>query len=124
LRDAAHLLMEGTPDGTNHSEVAAALRQIEGVTNVHHIHAWALTRGRQVFSAHLGISEQADQQGVLEKAHELVTTPFGFFFGTLQLETRCLDESAARDIDIDLGTENADVAQSDHATKQHSGHSH
>lgn len=122
LRDAAHLLMEGTPDGTDLSEVAAALRQIEGVSNVHHIHAWVLTSGRHVFSAHLGISDQVDQQGVLEQAHELVTTTFGFFFTTLQLETRCLDESAAHDIDIDLDPENVDGAQSDDAAHQHPGH--
>ena len=100
LRDAAHLLMEGTPDDTDLSEITAALTRIEGVSNVHHIHAWALTSGRHVFSAHLRISDDADQQGVLEKAHDLVTKTFGFFFATLQLESRCLDESAARDIDI------------------------
>jgi cobalt-zinc-cadmium efflux system protein len=124
LRDAGHLLMEGTPDDTDLSDIAAALTGIEGVSNVHHIHAWALTSGRHVFSAHLTVADGFDQQTVLEKAHDLITKSFGFFFATLQLETRCLDEAAARDIDIDLISEDANVGKGDVAARPSSGHNH
>jgi len=124
LRDAAHLLMEGTPDDTDLSEIAATLTRIEGVTNVHHIHAWALTSGRHVFSAHLRISKEVDQHRVLETAHDLVTKTFGFMFATLQLETRCLDEFAARDIDIKLRSGEGDPTRVIQAGQQHSDHSH
>lgn len=39
LRDAAHLLMEGTPPGIDIAEVVAALSALDGVEDVHHVHS-------------------------------------------------------------------------------------
>lgn len=100
LRDSAHLLMEGTPDEVSLPEVIAVLRKIKGVSDVHHVHAWALTSGRYVFSSHLRVRDGVDPQAVLKAAHAKVKQHFGFFFVTLQVETTCLDESEAQAIDI------------------------
>ena len=114
LREAAYLLMEGTPDGTDLELVTKTLTQIEGVLDVHHIHAWALTNGRHVFSSHLRVSDTVDQQSILEKAHAITTEKFGFFFVTLQLENRCLDETAAREINVALSAEPALSSENGH----------
>lgn len=95
LRDAGHLLMEGTPADVDLLEVVAVLRTLDGVADVHHAHAWALTSGRYVFSAHLRLAEGGDSQAVLRAAHDLIKDRYGFFFATLQVETACPDESAA-----------------------------
>lgn len=100
LRESLHLLMDGTPGEVSLHVVAAALEALPGVENVHHIHGWALTSGKHVFSAHLKLAEGADHAAVLSGAHTLLRERFGFYFSTLQLENRCLDEAAARDIDI------------------------
>ena len=100
LRDAAHLLMEGTPPDVSLREITQALEQVEGVADVHHVHAWALTSGRYVFSGHVRVQRGADPQAVLAAAHEMVKTRYGFFFVTLQVETACLDESGAEAIDV------------------------
>lgn len=100
LRDATHLLMEGTPDEVSLPEVTETLCGLDGVADVHHVHAWSLTSGRFVFSGHLRLEDNADPQSVLEQAHELLTGRFGFFFVTVQVETECLDESHAEAIDI------------------------
>ncbi|MEQ9146610.1 MAG: cation diffusion facilitator family transporter [Parvibaculaceae bacterium] len=100
LRDASHLLMEGTPTDVNLADVIRALEQVEGVANVHHAHAWALTSGRYVFSGHLRVSEEIDPQAVLRKAHHDLKQKFEFFFVTLQVEDTCLDESGAEAIDV------------------------
>ena len=100
LRDAAHLLMEGTPAEVSLGEVTAALEQVDGVADAHHVHAWALTSGRHVFSGHLRATEGADPQQVLKAAHEMLKAKFGFFFVTLQVESVCLDESGAEAIDV------------------------
>ncbi|MES1945340.1 cation diffusion facilitator family transporter [Salinisphaera sp. PC39] len=73
---------------------------LDGVKNAHHVHAWALTSGRYVFSGHLRIAEDADTQAVLKAAHGMLKDRFGFFFATLQVESTCLDESGAEAIDI------------------------
>lgn len=100
LRDAMHLLMEGTPADISLADVVRELEELGGVANAHHVHAWALTSGRYVFSGHLRTSNGADSQSVLKSAHDMLTSKFGFFFVTLQVETACLDESAAKDIDV------------------------
>ncbi|MCF6305076.1 MAG: cation diffusion facilitator family transporter [Rhodobacteraceae bacterium] len=102
LREAAHILMDGTPDDVDLAQVMAALQGVNGVENLHHVHAWALTGGRYVFSAHLKIESKTgvDNAEILTKASEILKTEYGFFFSTLQLETTCLDESNAAEIDI------------------------
>lgn len=100
LRDAAHLLMEGTPADVSLSDVVETLYEVEGVENAHHVHAWALTSGRYIFSAHLRVKDGADTQKVLEAAHAGLKNRFHFFFVTLQVEGICLDESGAEAIDV------------------------
>ena len=100
LREAAHLLMEGTPEDVSLAEVSHALQRLPGVKDSHHVHAWALTSGRHVFSAHLRIDPDADSENILNSAHELLKENFGFYFGTLQLESTCLDEANAEAIDV------------------------
>lgn len=60
------------------------------MSDVHHVHAWALTSGRYVFAGHLQAAENADPQGVLSAAHEMLKTKVGFFLGTLQVEKPAL----------------------------------
>lgn len=100
LRDAAHLLMEGTPAGIRLGDVSRALEEVDGVSDAHHVHAWALTSGRYVFSAHLRAAEGVDPQQVLQAAHAMLKARFNFFFVTLQVESACLDESGAEAIDV------------------------
>ncbi len=100
LKEAAHLLMEGTPPGVSLPEVSRALEALGGVEDVHHAHAWALTSGRHVFSAHLRIAEGAPQHEILGEALSQLRETFGFFFVTLQIETHCLDEHGAEVIDL------------------------
>lgn len=100
LRDSMHLLMEGTPDDVSLGDVMRALEDFDGVADAHHVHAWALTSGKYVFSAHLRVRERADPQDVLKAAHDMLRDRYGFFFVTLQVEDRCLDESGTEAIDI------------------------
>ncbi|KAA0909741.1 cation transporter [Aquicoccus porphyridii] len=100
LRDSMHLLMEGTPADVSLPEVTQALEALNGVADAHHVHAWALTSGKDVFSSHLRVREGADPQEVLKAAYGMLRDRFGFFFVTLQVEERCLDERGAEAIDI------------------------
>ena len=67
---------------------------------MHHVHAWALTSGKNVFSGHLRTGSGVDGSDVLSSAHDLLREKFGFLLVTLQVEDRCLDEAGAEDIDI------------------------
>ena len=103
LRDSVSILMENAPEDIDIEEVCGALATIDGVVEVHHPHAWTLTSGKNLFSAHLrlGSASTADRQAtILEQAQSLLVDRFGFYFATLQLETFDQDESGARDLDL------------------------
>jgi len=102
LRDATYILMDGTPETVDLKQVIAALQGLDDVEDVHHVHSWALTGGKYVFSAHMKIDPKASARHskILVAAHGLLKDDFGFFFSTLQLETDCLDEQHAAAIDI------------------------
>jgi len=106
LREAAHLLVAGTPTDLSLAEIASALEETEGVVEVHHVHASALTSGRHVFTGHLRVANGADPQTVLATSSKMLKDKFGFFFTTLQVETDQLDEVGAEAIDITRRTPN------------------
>ncbi len=103
LRDSVTILMQNTPKGTDMTELCRRLRSIDGVREVHHPHAWTLTSGRHIFSAHLRVDDDLGsdaQMRLLEIAEELLSEEFGVYFSTLQLETEDREEPGARAIDI------------------------
>lgn len=101
LREALHILLQGTPEDLDLEAAIEAIRQLEGVTDVHHVHAWSLTSGRNVFSSHICVRNWQDGERVLRQANNLLRQQFNIYFSTLQIEEYCLDgEETAADIDI------------------------
>ena len=124
IREAVHILMEGTPEETDLDAVIDDLRGQDGVLDVHHAHAWTLTSGKHAFSAHLRHDDPADAAKILETAYNRLTQDRGFHMVTLQLETECLDEAHAQDLDVtrDPNSDTLDTdqhtARIDHNTKR------
>ena len=100
IRDSLSILMEGSPKGIDLIEVANALAALSGARNIHHLHAWTLTSGKLVFSAHVSTDNVEGGALLLEQAHRLLRDRFGFYFSTIQIETECLDEDHVRELDI------------------------
>ncbi len=114
MRDATHLLMEGTPNEIRLDNVIKALNNIKGVADVHHVHAWALTSNRYVFSAHLLLDEQIREKNetILKQAHKILKNEFGFYFATVQIEKSCSAKNNADEIDVNF------IANHEHEHKQ------
>ena len=111
IREAVHILMEGTPDDTDLDGVIADLNGQDGVLDVHHIHAWTLTSGKHAFSAHIRHERPDDADRILQAVYRRLTDQHGFHMVTLQLETECFDEKGARDLDV-TQSDTAGAAQS------------
>ena len=60
LREAVHILMEGVPRGISVDQVAAGIRGIEGVLDVHHLNLWAVCSHIFALSAHVEIEPAYD----------------------------------------------------------------
>lgn len=59
LRDAVDVLLEATPRNVNLREVREHIRRVDGVVDVNDLHAWTITSGMPVLSAHVVVSDDA-----------------------------------------------------------------
>ena len=102
LRSTLRILLQSTPEDFDLGGAVGALRTIEVVTDVHHVHAWSLTSGRNLMSAHVCVRNiAADGSRVLKEASEHLKHRFGVYFSTLQIEEECLSgEGQAAEIDV------------------------
>jgi cobalt-zinc-cadmium efflux system protein len=97
LREAVDVLLEATPKGLDMDLVRSHILEAPGVSDVHDLHAWTITSGLNVVSAHVVLDPGADAPQVLD---HLCTCLSGFFdieHSTFQLETadrRRLEEIA------------------------------
>lgn len=89
-KDALHILLQGTPQDLDLHAAIAAIRELEGVTDVHHVHAWSLTSGVNVFSSHVRVRSMAEGGRVLREVSGLLRERFQIYFSTTQIEDRCL----------------------------------
>lgn len=88
VRQAVHILMEGTPTTISPRQVREQLEQIDGVLNVHDLRIWTITSGIHSLCCHLLIDEQADSQTVLQLASAYIRGDFGIRYATVQIETQ------------------------------------
>ncbi|HPW17360.1 MAG TPA: cation diffusion facilitator family transporter [Candidatus Aminicenantes bacterium] len=92
IRDAFRVFMEATPAGLDLDALRSALGAIDGVADVHDLHAWTITSGFVSLSAHLKVRAGTDGNEVLRRAHETVSSRFKVRHSTFQIET---EEEAA-----------------------------
>ncbi|RNL83510.1 cation diffusion facilitator family transporter [Halostreptopolyspora alba] len=88
LREAVHVLLEATPRDMDLDEVRAHLLRQPGVVDVHDLHAWTITSGVPVMSAHVVVSEDhlVDAGRMLDELRACLAGHFDVEHSTLQLE--------------------------------------
>ncbi|KAL9924921.1 solute carrier family 30 member 3 isoform 1-T1 [Glossina fuscipes fuscipes] len=86
MKDALLVLMEGTPNFLEYTEILNVFKRIEGVERVHNLRIWALSINRVALSVHLAIGEGVDAKKVLETATIAVHKRYHFFETTIQIE--------------------------------------
>ena len=87
LREAIDVLLEATPKGIRLDEVRSHILQAEGVEDVHDLHAWTITSGMNVVSAHVTLEPGADPPSVLDELCRCLSGDFDIEHSTFQLET-------------------------------------
>ena len=85
VSQSLHILMEGTPTGSNIEAMIASLETIPGVCNVHDVHVWTVTSGYDVFSCHLVVSKGTNITKVVAAGAELLERQFGIRHTTIQV---------------------------------------
>jgi cobalt-zinc-cadmium efflux system protein len=90
LREALEVLLEAAPRGVDLAEVRQHLIAVDGVHDVHDLHAWTITSGLPVLSAHVVVDETVLAAGhggiVLDRLGECLSDHFDLAHSTFQLE--------------------------------------
>jgi cation diffusion facilitator family transporter len=103
LREAGDVLLEAAPRGVDLEEVRAHMLGVEGVLGIHDLHAWTITSGLPVLSAHVVVTDEALGAGhggrVLDALCACLGDHFDVEHCTFQLEagTHAAHESSVHD---------------------------
>ncbi|MEU0673683.1 cation diffusion facilitator family transporter [Streptomyces sp. NPDC006172] len=72
LRETLDVLLEAAPKDVDMAQVRAHILELEGVEDVHDLHAWTITSGMPVLSAHVVVrSDWLNASGHEKMLHEL-----------------------------------------------------
>ena len=87
LKASMNILLQGVPEGVDIEQVEQAIRSVPGVRDVHDLHIWALTSGKNVLSTHLvADASQGTEQQILSRVTELLHEQFDISHATIQVE--------------------------------------
>ena len=90
LRDTGSVLFESTPSGLDVGRMRTHLLAMDGVTDVHDLHAWTITSGMPSLSAHVTVTDTCLAQrgvgAVLDELARCARDDFGVEHATFQVE--------------------------------------
>ncbi|MDQ7010361.1 MAG: cation diffusion facilitator family transporter [Mariprofundaceae bacterium] len=92
VRETTMELMEGVPLEVDVGDIERLMRQVEGVTGIHHMHIWRLPDAQLAISAHVQVESMDDWPSVLFRLQERLGGQ-GIGHATLQPEISCRDSS-------------------------------
>lgn len=87
LKEAVDVLLEASPKGIDLGEVRSHILEAPGVADVHDLHAWTITSGVNVVSAHVVLEADASPPAVLDYLCGCLSGDFDIEHSTFQLET-------------------------------------
>jgi len=87
IKESTNVLLEGTPAHINLAAVENAILDTDGVADVHDLHVWTITSGREALSAHVIHVESISQPDLLRELRTKLHDRFGVDHLTIQMET-------------------------------------
>ena len=88
VRETLNILLEGTPRGVKLEQVEAAMRQIDGVNDVHDLHVWSIGSETRALSCHISIADipPSVSERILRDVKDRLREDFHIAHTTIQFE--------------------------------------
>jgi cobalt-zinc-cadmium efflux system protein len=88
VRETLNILLEGTPRGIKLERVEAAIREIDGVNDVHDLHVWNLGSETRALSCHISIADipPSASERILRDVKGCLHSEFRIDHTTIQFE--------------------------------------
>jgi cation diffusion facilitator family transporter len=105
--DVVRILMLGVPPGIDVEELMDAIRKVDGVEDIHHLHVWAIDENRNSLEAHIVVPDDIapDARAVKDRIRALVRERFGVTHTTFEIEraSECHEFGNAKSIGHQIG---------------------
>lgn len=86
LSESLNILLQGVPEGLELEKIDQDLRALPGVTDIHSLHVWSLTSGKNVLSAHIVTPAEAGTNQLRKEIERMLHDRFEITHTTLQFE--------------------------------------
>jgi cobalt-zinc-cadmium efflux system protein len=88
LREALHILNEGTPRDLDPEVVRSRIAELPGIEGVHDLHIWSLDREHRALSAHVIVGDRAlvEVTAMIRSVELVLCDEFGIDHSTVQPE--------------------------------------
>jgi cobalt-zinc-cadmium efflux system protein len=96
ISQSVYILLEFAPGNVDLAEVRNELMKVEGVVDVHDLHAWTLASGIFALSAHIQVMDQplSTCSCVIQDCERILREKFNISHTTLQLESQACEVEA------------------------------
>ena len=88
MRECVAILLESAPKHIDIEQVAAAVKDVQGVLGIHDIHVWEITTRMYAMSAHVKVGDikLSETEAILAKICELLNNRFDITHASIQFE--------------------------------------
>ncbi len=89
IKESVDILLEAAPSGLELIEVSEAMKNIEGIKEVHHVHIWCITTGMIALSGHIVLEKSflAKSDDILLTVRKMLQDRFQINHATIQIES-------------------------------------
>jgi cobalt-zinc-cadmium efflux system protein len=102
VRESAHILLEGTPEGFDAAAITADLTtEVPGVAEVRHLHAWSISEARPMVTLEAVVAAGADVDVTRRAIKARLAEAFGFDHATVET---CAEGTGTRELPCPAGT--------------------
>jgi len=95
LKQAVHILMEGTPPEIDLVLLEQTIKEMPGVVAIHDLHVWTITSGLDSMSCHVVIADMTRARETLLAVNEAMKAKFNLTHTTVQIEDQALRDAEA-----------------------------
>jgi cobalt-zinc-cadmium efflux system protein len=122
--ETTHILMEGVPKELDVTKLAADMRAVAGVVDIHDLHVWSISSGITSLSCHLLIADDhvANSMAIVAEVNGLLGDRYAIEHTTIQAEAvHCSPDSPGCNLSF---TQPAGHDHHDHDHEHDHGHHH
>lgn len=91
MKESVNILLEGVPVDVDLDKIEKALLSVPGVEEIHDLHVWALTSGKNSLTVHIVLRPGGDEQAVLSATTSMLGERFSIRHATVQVEAAACD---------------------------------